>query len=125
MIIRFLRWFVGRFILAYEKLFTPKGIARSPEAQAEVDREVDKLAVYQLPACPFCLKIRFAAARLSLKLETRDVGDRGPYYDELVSEGGKFQTPCLKIQHDADDVTWLYESSEIVDYLDKQFGQKQ
>ena len=34
----------------------------------------------------------------------------------LVDQGGKFQVPCLRIEHEQ-QVTWLYESDEIIKYL--------
>jgi len=41
-----------------------------------------------------------------------------PYKSELLSQGGKVQVPCLKIQN-LDKTTWLYESSDIMAYMDK------
>jgi glutathione S-transferase len=40
-----------------------------------------------------------------------------------LAQGGKVQAPCLKITHD-NTVEWLYESGDIIDYLDEKFGKK-
>ena len=40
---------------------------------------------------------------------------------ELVSEGGKLQVPCLKINNNG-KVEWLYESKAIMNYLNSEFA---
>jgi len=35
--------------------------------------------------------------------------------------GGKLTVPCLKIENDSGEVTWMYESSDIVAYLEGRF----
>jgi len=44
----------------------------------------------------------------------------GSYRTELESSGGKIQVPCLQISQDG-EVSWLYESNDIIGYLDKHF----
>jgi len=41
--------------------------------------------------------------------------------DELEQGGGKIKVPCLKIEKEG-QVTWMYESSDIVNYLEKEFA---
>ena len=41
-------------------------------------------------------------------------------YDDLIQGGGKGTVPCLRIERDTGDVEWLYESVDIVDYLNGQ-----
>jgi glutathione S-transferase len=38
-----------------------------------------------------------------------------------LREAGKVQAPCLKITI-GDKVEWMYESNDIISYLDKEFG---
>ena len=40
---------------------------------------------------------------------------------ELMECGGKASVPCLRIQR-GDQVEWLYESLDIIDYLRSRFG---
>jgi len=35
----------------------------------------------------------------------------------LIKEGGKRTVPCLKITDENQKVTWLYESSDVINYL--------
>ena len=39
----------------------------------------------------------------------------------LIDQGGKGTVPCLRIEEN-DQVTWMYESSDIIDYLEKRFA---
>ena len=41
-------------------------------------------------------------------------------YDDLIQGGGKGTVPCLRIERDTGDVEWLYESVDIVEYLNGQ-----
>jgi glutathione S-transferase len=58
--------------------------------------------------------------KLNLPIVKRNASQGSPFRDELLQGGGKIQTPCLRIEKD-DGVEWLYESSEIISYLEKRF----
>jgi len=45
--------------------------------------------------------------------------DREAYID-LSRGGGKGTVPCLRIERDTGDVEWLYESADIVEYINAQ-----
>ena len=95
---------------------------RSEEEQARVDEECGRLALYQFKSCPFCVKVRRAIRRLELNLPIRDIRLEPPYKEELMREGGKGQVPCLRIEEEDGSVRWLYESYDIVKYLEGRFG---
>lgn len=59
--------------------------------------------------------------RLNLPIETRDTKLDGPYRLELINKGGKAKVPCLRIESPDGEMQWMYESSEIVQYLRKRF----
>jgi glutathione S-transferase len=40
----------------------------------------------------------------------------------LQKGGGKIQTPCLQISDEQGNVTWLYESDDIIQYLQQRFA---
>jgi glutaredoxin len=122
MIVKALRNGVGGIIAGVSFVFAPKQIKRSESEQQQVDEQTKKLELYQFFACPFCIKTRRAIRRLNLDITTREVSS-GPYREELLAQGGKVQAPCLKITHD-NTVEWLYESGDIIDYLDEKFGKK-
>ena len=117
-----LRLVLMPFMLLWAKLATPKGIARSAEAQQQVDQQCKKLALYHFKTCPFCIKVRHEMARLSLPIALRDAQHDTKHRDDLLNGGGKIQTPCLQITDDRGNVQWLYESNDIIKYLQQRFS---
>jgi len=114
------RWILGRIILLVDVLYRPKRLKRDQQAQAELDRKMAGLALYQYAACPFCVKVRWAMRRYSLNIDLRDAKRHPQFAEELVAGGGKLKVPCLRIEGDGDrDVTWMYESSDIIAYLEQ------
>jgi len=114
---KFVRWFLGRLILAINFLTAPKSVVRTDEDQAAMDALTAKMSLYQFEACPFCVKIRRQLKRHALNIEVRDAKNNPAFKDELIREGGKHQVPCLRIEDDAKNVIWLYESKDISTYL--------
>ncbi|MBE1043526.1 glutaredoxin, partial [Escherichia coli] len=49
----------------------PRKLQRSAEAQAEVERALRNLSLYQFRACPFCVKTRRAMHRLNLPMQLK------------------------------------------------------
>ncbi len=117
-----IRWLLGRVILLGEWLFSPRWPQRSAEAQAILDRQTHDLALYQFQACPFCVKVRFAMKRMGLSIETRDARRVPAYRQELLNGGGQIQAPCLRINEADGQVRWLYESAQIIRYLEQRFA---
>lgn len=120
---RTLRLILTPFLLLGDKLTTPKSLERDPAEQAKVDAETSELALYQFPACPFCVKVRRAMRRLALNIELRNAQHEGEHRDALIEGGGKAQVPCLRIPHPDGSVEWMYESGEIIRYLEDRFGE--
>ncbi len=115
------RWILGRIILLVDFLFSPKGVKRDAQSQNELDRETAKLSLYQYAACPFCVKVRWSMKRNSLNIETKDAKRNPQYAKELVTGGGNLKVPCLRIEENDGSETWMYESSDIIDYLEQRF----
>ncbi len=108
-------------IIAFFSWIIPVGkTKRSHEAQKEVDKKTQNLELYQFFGCPFCIKVRRVIRKLGLKIVVRNAQTAGTYREELLKKGGKIQVPCLKITTD-NKITWLYESAEIIVYLEKRF----
>jgi glutathione S-transferase len=96
---------------------------RSPQEQARVSRELSGLALYHFTTCPYCVRVRRALARLGLdELELRDIRRDPEARRELIEGGGKGQVPCLRIEEDGGSVRWLYESADIVRWLEARFA---
>jgi glutaredoxin len=118
MIFEGLRWIIGRGVLAYEKMTAPEPPVYSLEQQAAIDAQTQGLALYEFKACPFCMKVRQEFRRKGLNIELRDARRNPAWGDELREDGGKYQTPCLKITSGNGQVEWLYESNDIIDWLE-------
>ncbi len=116
------RWLLGRLILLFDALFAPKPTIRPGDVQSAVDAQTTKLKLYQYLACPFCVKTRRAIRRLGLNIETRDALRDPIYREELITRGGRAQVPCLQITHADGRVEWLYESGDIITYLQSRFA---
>ncbi len=116
-----IRWILGRLILLIDFLTTPRGVKRAAEQQAMLDQETSKLALYQYAACPFCVKVRRAFKRHALRIETRDAKRNAQYRQELLEQGGQLKVPCLRIIGDNGDIQWMYESKDIIRYLEGRF----
>ncbi|MBV1883922.1 MAG: glutathione S-transferase N-terminal domain-containing protein [Pseudomonadales bacterium] len=116
-----IRRVLGAFILFFDWVFTPKSLVRDVDLQQEIDAQTDKLSLYQYAACPFCVKVRRAMKRNSLAIRTCDVNRSDTSREELLSGGGRLKVPCLKIEEEDGSVRWMYESSDIIDYLSSRF----
>jgi glutaredoxin len=117
-----LRVVLGPFMLLWEWLTRPKGIVRTPEAQAEIDRQCRNLVIYQFRTCPFCIKVRQEMRRLSLNIQLLDAQPEGRHRTDLLRGGGRVMVPCLRITDAAGNSEWLYESDKIIDYLRGRFS---
>jgi len=116
------QYIIGPIILLLDKLFPPRGMVRTPEEQQQVDASSNELVLYQFKMCPFCVKARRAIKRLSLNIETRDALREEPSRKELLAGGGQIKVPCLRIADDQGNATWMYESSDIITYLQGRFA---
>ena len=110
------------FMLLWSRLGTPKGLIRTAEDQQKINLECGKLALYHFKTCPFCIKVRHEMARLSLPLSLRDAQHNAEYRADLLQGGGKIQTPCLRIADEQGRIQWLYESGDIIKYLQQRFA---
>jgi glutaredoxin len=119
---RLVRLILMPFMIIGEKLTTPKGVERSAEEQSKVDEQCKNLALYQFKTCPFCIKVRKTIARLSLPIELRDAQHNQTHRNELEQGGGRVKVPCLRITEKDGSATWMYESDDINQYLEKRFG---
>jgi len=120
-IMAIIRKILGLLILFFNWVFTPRGIKRDADIQATIDEQTGKLALYQYAACPFCVKVRRAMKRQSLNIETRDVKRCNTAREQLLAGGGDLKVPCLRIEDKDGSVNWMYESSDIINYLESNF----
>lgn len=122
MLVKALRNGLGCVVATVDQLTRPAKIQRSDEAQAEVNARAAKMTLYQFHGCPFCIKVRRTMHKLNLPIATRDVNKDPAAEHELISSGGKRTVPCLRIEHDDGTIQWMYESSDIINYLESNFA---
>jgi len=117
-----IRLILGPVVLFIDLITSPRGIKRPEDEQQRVDEEARKLTLYQFKTCPFCIKVKRNNKRLSLKIETRDAQHNSIYRNELLNGGGQLKVPCLKIVDEKGNDNWMYESDDIVKYLQDRFA---
>lgn len=119
---RLVRLVLGPLLLLKERLTRPQGIARAVAQQEQVDTACQRLALYQFQTCPFCIRIRQEMRRLSLKIELRDAQHSAENRRLLTEQGGSGKVPCLQIRQADGSTKWLYDSRQIISYLQQQFA---
>lgn len=115
------RFVLGKIILGLDCVFSPTGIKRDPVKQTEIDAETANYALYQFEACPFCVKVRRTIKRQSLKIELRDAKNNQEHRAALLEGGGKIKVPCLRIDNKEGQTEWMYESSDIMAFLERKY----
>ncbi|WP_372626584.1 glutathione S-transferase N-terminal domain-containing protein [Arsukibacterium sp.] len=118
---KLVRLILTPFMLLSEWLTRPKAIGRDAAQQRKVDESCQYLALYQFSACPFCIKVRKEIARLGLNIEKRNAQHNQQHRNELAEGGGKVKVPCLQISQPGQPPIWLYESADIISYLQRHF----
>ena len=120
--IKLIRAILGKLIILFDRMTPPKSLVR-PKYQARIDKEMQKLSLYQIEACPFCIKVRRAMKQMNLNIELKDIQRNETSKKELLEGGGMYQAPCLKIRKDDSSVQWMYESSDIIRYLRERYSE--
>lgn len=121
MFIKALRIGLGQLIIFLDLITRPRKLRRSPEAQARIAEETSSLALYQFNACPFCVKTRRAMHRLNLPITLRDAKHDESHRAALLAGGGRIKVPCLRIEENGES-RWMYESNDIIRYLETRFA---
>jgi glutaredoxin len=119
-ILKPLRIGLGLLIVFISAITLPKQIKRSEDEQAAAQKQANDLTIYQFYACPFCVKTRRTVHALNIDIEYRDAKNNATHRKELLEQGGEIKVPCLRIE-EAGTTRWLYESSDIINYLNTRF----
>lgn len=120
-LLKLIRNALGQVIIFIDYLTRPQPMTRSNHLQRVVDELSEDMSLYQFKACPFCVKVRRTMTRLNLNIDIKDAANNELHRQELIEQGGKLKVPCLRTQ-DGDTVKWLYESNDIIAYLENRFG---
>jgi glutaredoxin len=76
----------------------------------------ESYTLYQFPSCGFCARVRTFLDESGLEIDMRNIHADPQALFDLRTGGGSTTVPCLRIQRGS-DVSWLYESRDIIDYL--------
>lgn len=121
MFFKIIRVILGQAILLGDALSRPRPIQRDASTQANIDQTCTSLSLYQFHACPFCVKTRRTIQRLNLPITLIDAKVE-PHKSTLLAQGGSPKVPCLRIESEK-GVEWMYESNDIISYMEKRFGE--
>jgi glutaredoxin len=121
MIVKALRVGLGQLIVFGDWISRPAKKKRDAAAQAQVEQQAKGLVLYQFHACPFCVKTRRTLHRLNVPVALRDAKNDAQHRQALLEGGGRVKVPCLRVEEQG-EVTWMYESKDIIAYLDKRFA---
>ena len=116
-----IRIVVGQILLFINWLTFPKKGRRQPETQNKINEDLLKYSIYEFKSCPFCVRVRRTLQRLDLPIELRDAKNVLKYRSDLLDGGGKVSVPCLRTRSADGKDHWMYESKDIVRYLERQF----
>jgi len=112
-----LRAIIGPIMLLGDWITTPRGIKRGDDEQKQIDAITANMTLYQFKTCPFCIKVRRSIKRQSLNIALLDAQHNQEHREQLMQGGGKIKVPCLKVVDEKGNTNWLYESNQIIDYL--------
>ena len=76
----------------------------------------ESYALYHFPSCGYCARVRRFLEETGLDMDMRNIHADPQALFDLRTGGGSTTVPCLRIQR-GNDVEWLYESLDIIDYL--------
>ena len=74
--------------------------------------------LFKTDICPFCGMVKRFLDAKGVELPMRDTMRDPQAHEELVAGGGRATVPCLKITDESGAVRWMYESMDIMRYLD-------
>ena len=83
--------------------------------------EVQGLALYGYPQCPFCRRVLNEVESLGLEIPLRNTMQEAEHQHEVVEAMGRGTVPVLRIEGASGEVEWLPESADIVRYLRERF----
>lgn len=79
-----------------------------------------KFALYYYDSCPYCQRVLHALPNLKVDVEKRNVKNEPQWHQEKLAATGSSQVPCLKITDDSGKEQWMFESADIIRFLQSQ-----
>ncbi|MBW2380663.1 MAG: glutathione S-transferase N-terminal domain-containing protein [Deltaproteobacteria bacterium] len=82
----------------------------------------DRLALYYIDGCPFCVRVRGVIGELGLDVELRNIYENSTRLEELREARGRTTVPVLRITSADGEDRWMPESADIIRYLQASYG---
>lgn len=86
---------------------------------------IQSLSLYHYRSCPFCVMTTQAIDQTQLDIERRDIQLESKHYQALLNGGGSTQVPCLLIEMSNGENHWLFESMDIIAFVQKYSAHQQ
>lgn len=77
------------------------------------------VTLYHRPTCGYCTRVYRALDDMQLKIAGANISQDYDARVQLYKEGGRSQVPALRIEHADGSAEWMYESLDIIDYLQR------
>ncbi len=77
--------------------------------------------LFKTDLCGFCYRVRAFLEQHGIDIPLRDVNRDAAAFRELLESTRRTTVPCLRIQR-GDDVEWMFESMDIMQYLGERHG---
>ena len=78
---------------------------------------MNRFALYYYDACPFCQLVLRGLRGLNVEVELRNILMEAQHRQDLLKGGGRTTVPCLLIEDEHGQQQWMYESRDILTYL--------
>lgn len=78
----------------------------------------ESYVLYHYDGCPFCARVQRYLRQRGITMPQRDILADPAARRELITGGGRPTVPCLRITAADGSVRWMYESLDIIDYLE-------
>ena len=85
--------------------------------QFKPDFMIETYQLFKSDTCGFCHRVRHYLAGIGWDIPLRDTMHEPAANRELIEGGGRSTVPCLRIDRDG-ELSWLYESLDIIEYLE-------
>ena len=76
-----------------------------------------QLQLYTRPFCGFCSRVKHFLKEYALEIEQHNIWTDPTAAKALLAGGGRTMVPCLRIEDPSGEVRWMYESADIISYL--------
>ncbi|HUT41183.1 MAG TPA: glutathione S-transferase N-terminal domain-containing protein [Gammaproteobacteria bacterium] len=85
-------------------------------------KQLEGHQLYYFSTCPYCIAVRAVLWWRGIRIPLKDIMFDAGNNADLIAGGGKGQVPCLRIEHENGSVEWMYESVDIIRYLQSEPG---